>query len=65
MEWKRSMVQAQQVKDSRIAPAQHASQPMEKRDKRMGFWGTLGMSIIALFWLVSGKITNNKRHLIL
>jgi hypothetical protein len=59
------MVHAQQANDSRISAINHANPPMGRRNKKMGFWGTLGMSILALFWLISGKITNNKRRLIL
>jgi hypothetical protein len=59
-----NMVQAQQANDAGIASAQHAK-PAKVQNKKMGFWRMLGMAIIALFWLITGEITNNKRRLIL
>jgi hypothetical protein len=60
-----NMVQAQQANDAGIASTQHANQPTKVHNKKMGFWRMLGMGIIALFWLITGEITNNKRRLIL
>jgi hypothetical protein len=60
------MVQAQQnVNDSRFATAKHTHRPADKHNKKMGFWGTLGMTILALASLVIGQVTGNKRRLIL
>jgi hypothetical protein len=60
-----NMVQAQQANDTGIASAQQANPPAKTHNKKMGFWRMLGMAIVALFWLITGEITNNKRRLIL
>jgi hypothetical protein len=60
-----NMVQAQKANDTGIATVKHADHPAKQRNQRMGFWSTLGITVVAIVWLIGGEITGNKRRLIL
>jgi hypothetical protein len=59
------MGQVHEANDTLMGAMKPVDRSVENRRMVTGFLRRLAMAIAAIVWLISGEITNNKRHLIL